>query len=316
MKAEEFFQIRRSLKSLRDITSSNYERGTLFSILLQKRIDNVKRRYHTYTSRLPEIAHHWEKYREIPRWIRLPPVMRIKLLMKSLGMTNREIARSFSDPDLSEMSEMIWSAIYSDFIYSPIAVRNQFARGRVGEEIIRNHLEKSDIDFKDESQLRPARKTPDFYIEDGIEINGRNIKWIESKALFGDIKLHRVYSKKQYNQYLEMYGDGIVVYWMGFIDELTSHALIADHTLFDDPGKEFLLKMRVYMADRTAESIAERLNANIFEWNAGDDMRSTEYLREVLKLFDSIRGNVVIGGGDKNLRGILKRMGFQVVVEK
>ncbi len=316
MKIEEFFQVRNGLKSLRDISNPNYERGMLFSILLQKRIDNVKRRYHLYASRLPEIAHHWEWKKEIPKWVRLPPVMRIKLLMRSLGMTNREISRAFSDPDSSEMSEMIWSAIYSDFIYSPVAVRNQFARGRVGEKMIRNCLEKSSIEFKDEGQLRPARKTPDFYIEDGIEINGRNIKWIESKALFGDIRLHRVYSKKQYNQYLELYGDGMIVYWMGFIDELTSHALIRDHTSFIDPAKEFLLRMRVHLADKMAEKVAEKLDGIVFEWKAEDEPRSREYLREVLRLFDSINGNVVVCGWDPNLRKILKKMGFQVVIEK
>jgi len=316
MKTEEFFLIRKSLKSLRDISNPKYKRGTLFSILLQKRIDNVKRRYHIYISRLPEIAQHWERNKEIPKWVRLPPVMRIKILMKSLGMSGKEITRAFSDPDSSEMGDMIWSAIYSDFIYSPIAVRNQFARGRVGEVIIKNYLERENIEFKDESQLRPARKTPDFYIEEGLEIDGRNIKWIESKALFGDIKLHRIYSKKQYNQYLEMYGDGMVVYWMGYIDELSSYAMIKNGDSFNDPAKEFLLDMRIYFADRKADELSEKLNADLFEWKVDDELHSRSYLREVIKLFDSINGNLVVAGGDRDLRRIMIKMGFSVVVEK
>ena len=316
MKAEEFFELRRSLKSFRDLSNPEYERGTLFSILLQKRIDNVKKRYHSYASRLPEIAHHWERYRKIPEWVRLPPVMRIKLLMRALGYSAKEIARAFSDPDSSEMENMIWSAIYSDFIYSPVAVRYQFARGRIGEVMVRNYLEERDLEFKYEHQLRPARKTPDFYIEDGVEINGRKLKWIESKALFGDIKLHRVYAKKQYDQYLEMYGDGMVVYWMGFIDELPSHAMITDHTFFDDISKIFLLKMKVYMADLKAEEIAERLGTTVYEWSIDDDVRSRKYLEGVLDLFDSVNGNVVIAGRDQNLRKILFKMGLSVVVDK
>ncbi len=316
MKAEEFFELRRSLKSFRDLSNPEYERGTLFSILLQKRIDNVKKRYHNYASRLSEIAHDWERYRKIPEWVRLPPVMRIKLLMRALGYSTKEIAKAFSDPDSSEMGDMIWSAIYSDFIYSPIAVRNQFARGRVGELMIKNYLESRSLEFKDEHQLRPAKKTPDFFIESDIEINGRKLKWIESKALFGDIKLHRVYSKKQYDQYLEMYGDGMIVYWMGFIDELSSHAMITDHNFFDDSSKIFLLKMRIYLADSKAEEIAEKLGTTVYQWKIDDDMHSKKYLEGVLKLFDSVNGNVVIADWDQNLRKILFKMGFSVVVDK
>ncbi|WP_456368446.1 TPD domain-containing protein [Geoglobus sp.] len=313
MKSDEFFKIRRDLKRFSDFRKYPYPRGTLFSILLQKRIDNVKRRYHIYTAKLPEIATYWEKNRKIPDWLRLPPVMRLKLLMKSLGMTNKEISRCFSSPDDSEFSEMVWSAIYKDFIYSPIAVRYQFARGRVGEEIIREYLESLNVEFKDENQLRPAKKTPDFYIEDGIEVEGRRIRWIESKALFGDIKLHRFYSKKQYNQYLEMYGDGMVIYWLGKIDELHSLAMLKDHGFIDSPSKRFLVEMKVFLADKNPEEVAERLNTEVFEWKA-DDIRSKEFLRDVMKLFDSVRTNIVVAGWNRDLVTVLRNMGLLTVI--
>lgn len=312
MRSEEFFKIRRELKRFSDFNRYHYPRGTLFSILLQKRIDNVKRRYHVYTAKLPELATYWEKHGKIPEWLRLPPVMRIKLLMKSLGMTNREISRSFSNPDESELSDMVWSAIYKDFIYSPIAVRYQFARGRVGEEIIREYLESLNVEFKDENQLRPAKKTPDFYIEDGIEIEGRRIRWIESKALFGDIKLHRFYSKKQYNRYLEMYGDGMVIYWLGKIDELNSLAMLKSHEFIDSPSKKFLVEMKVFLAEKKAEELAEKLNAEVFEWKA-EEMKSKEFLHDVMKLFDSVSGNLVIANWNRNLRTVLRNMGLLTV---
>ncbi|WP_456478813.1 TPD domain-containing protein [Geoglobus ahangari] len=313
MRSEEFFKIRRDLKRFSDFKNYPYPRGTLFSILLQKRIDNVKRRYHVYTAKLPELAAYWEKHHRIPEWLRLPPVMRIKLLMKSLGMTNKEISKNFSNPDESEFSELVWSAIYKDFIYSPIAVRYQFARGRVGEEIIREHLESLNVEFKDENQLRPAKKTPDFYIEDGIEVEGRKIRWIESKALFGDIKLHRFYSKKQYDQYLEMYGDGMVIYWLGKIDELNSLAMLKDYRFIESPSKRFLVEMKVYLANRNAEELAESLNTEVFEWKA-EEMRSTEFLKDVMKLFDSVRSNIVVANWNRDLRAVLRNMGLLTVV--
>ncbi len=312
MRSEEFFRIRRELKRFSDFSKYPYPRGTLFSILLQKRIDNVKRRYHVYTAKLPELAAYWEKNRRIPDWLRLPPVMRIKLLMKALGMTSKEISRSFSNPDDSEFSDMVWSAIYKDFIYSPIAVRYQFARGRIGEEIIREYLESLSVEFKDENQLRPAKKTPDFYIEEGIEVEGRKIRWIESKALFGDIKLHRFYSKKQYNQYLEMYGDGMVIYWLGKIDELNSLAMLKSHDFIDSPSKKFLVDMKVFLAERGAEELAEKLNTEVFEWKA-EEMWSKEFLHDVMRLFDSARGNVVIANWNRSLKTVLRNMGLMMV---
>ncbi len=52
MKAEEFFEIRKNLRNFRDFKKYNYFRGTLFSILSQKRVENVKMRYHVYVSKL------------------------------------------------------------------------------------------------------------------------------------------------------------------------------------------------------------------------------------------------------------------------
>ncbi len=313
MKAEEFFRIRKELKGFSDFKRFKKPRGMLFSILIQKRIENVKRRYHLYASRLHEIANHWEKHREIPNWLRLPPVMRIRLLMKSLGMSNKEIANSLSNPERSEFQDMIWDAIYKDFIYSPIAIRNQFARGRVGEEMIRQFLEKMNVEFKDENMLRPASKTPDFYIEDKLRIDGREVKWIESKALFGDLRLHRFYSKKQYDRYIELYGDGVVVYWLGKIDELSSNALIKDCRFVENKAKRFLLNMEVFLANKKAEELAESLETDVFYWQS-DVLKSKQFLHEIFYLFDSIKGNVVISGWSRELRGVLRNMGFKTII--
>ncbi|MBE8540275.1 TPD domain-containing protein [Geoglobus acetivorans] len=318
MKIEEYFMLKKDLKGFRDFSKyeQTYPRGTLFGILLQKRIDNVKRRYGDYTSRLPELASYWEKNREIPGWLRLPPIMRIKLLMKALGMSKKEILKQFSNPENSEFEDLVWSAIYKDFIYSPIAVRNQFARGRVGELIIRDYLESQGIEFKDEKQLRPAKKTPDFYIEDRLEIDGRVIKWIESKALFGDYRTHKLYSKKQYTPYLEMYGDGVVIYWLGKLDNLESHAMLKDYSFIQSKSKFFLLDMKVFLASKNEEEHAEALDASVYQWEVEEDVKTKAFLDETLKLFDSIEKNIIVTGWNRSLRTILRNMGLIPVVLK
>ena len=312
MKAEEFFEIRKNLRNFRDFKKYNYFRGTLFSILSQKRVENVKRRYHVYVSKLSEIENYWEKEKKLPSWLRLPPVMRLRLLMKSLGMSGKEINKQFLNPEKSELEELIWNAIYKDFLYSPIAAKIQFARGRIGEIMIRDFLEAKGMEFKEERELRNEKKTPDFVIEDELRIDGRQIRWIESKALFGDLKLHRFYLKKQYDPYAEIYGDGIVIYWLGKIDELKANALIKDYDFIQHKSKKILLEMKVFFADKRAENLAENINAEIYEWKS-EDKKSKKFLKEILDLFQKLRGNLVITGYNRNLRTVLRNMGFEII---
>lgn len=313
MNIEEYRNIKKSLRNFGDFKKYSYPRGTLYGILLQKKVDWVKRNYWKYAERLPEIANYWEKYKRIPDWLHLPPVLRVKFLLKSLGFTKKEISKNFSNPEDSEFGDLIWKAIYRDFIYSPIAVKNQFARGRVGENIVRDYLENNGIEYKDEKQLRPAKKTPDFWIEEGIEVNGRKIRWIESKALFGDLKTHMFYTKKQFNPYLELYGDGAVIYWLGKIDGLNSLSLVFDHRFIENKSKAFLVEMKIFMAHKCEEEVAEKVDGDVFEWRAGDESYSNEFLSEFLRLFSSVERNIVIAGGNRTLKSILRNFGFEVV---
>ncbi len=48
------------------------------------------------------------------------------------------------------------------------------------------------------------------------------MNWIESKALFGDEKTHAEYIESQLSSYWNRYGPGMVIYWHGFVEEITS----------------------------------------------------------------------------------------------
>lgn len=46
------------------------------------------------------------------------------------------------------------------------------------------------------------------------------VHWIDSKASFGDDRLHAAALEGQYRTYLNRYGSGAVIYWHGFVRDL------------------------------------------------------------------------------------------------
>lgn len=63
----------------------------------------------------------------------------------------------------------------------------------------------------------------DARLEVPILVHGRVVHWIDSKASFGDPHVHREQGMRQFLSYVNRYGPGLVIYWMGFVDELDSH---------------------------------------------------------------------------------------------
>lgn len=246
---KDFQKLRWELKSIRDLNRYSYSRGALFTILSQKRIDLVKKKHPVAMQKLDYIASYWRSKKRIPPWLNLTPVMRIRILLKAIGLTKSEIKKSLNNPskvDDERIEDLIWKSLFTDYIYSPLAVKHQFARGKLGEAIIKDWLEHRRIEFRDEYEMRgESKKTPDFFFPEPINVNGKKIRWIESKALFGDPKTHRVYSKKQYLRYKEMFGEGYVVYWFGYVKDLDSDVILPSR-FFTSKLKNALLDMKVF----------------------------------------------------------------------
>ncbi len=102
-----------------------------------------------------------------------------------------------------------------------------------------------------------------------MAVGGRVVNWVESKALFGDEKTHAEYIKSQLGSYWNRFGPGMVVYWCGFVEEITSLVKYGGVVVRDDfPGGE-LLRMDPFW-DLKAEEEA------LFEEESDEDEEESE----------------------------------------
>ncbi len=322
MSYAEYAEIRRGLRTLRDLSKFPYPRGVLHSILQQKKVDSVKRKYHTFADRIEEIVSFWLDNNAFPKWLTLPPVMKVRLLLKGLGLSVKSINNILRDPEQVErylegekaekVKEVVRNAVERDYIYSPLAARLQQSRGRLGENILKEELEKLNVSFKTERDLRGVfSKTPDFYFEEPFEFNGSKLRWIESKALFGDPRTHEVYERKQYSRYREMFGEGFVVYWLGCIDTISA----LDEEAFRNTKKYALLDMRIYVSSSSsiAENFAEKLDAVFVDVSGLDSTNFGESMRIADTIIAAYADGRIVTNCEEKVVRLLKNMGFEIV---
>lgn len=220
MKLDEYRVLRRNLRNLKDLDRFQYPRAVLHSILLQKKVEYVKRYYYCFLSRVDEIVKFWRNERRFPGWLKLPKSMKLRLLLKGLGFSKSEIKKSLEDPRRLEDDLRIyaWKALTEDYVYSPIAVKFQKARGKFFERLLLDFVESLNVEYRTENEL--VGKTPDVLFDEPVKVFNREVSWLESKAFFADLSLHRHYDLKQYSHYRKIYGEGSVVYWLGCLEEI------------------------------------------------------------------------------------------------
>lgn len=242
---EEYLELRKNLNKVSDFDRFNLPRGILHAILMQKKVENVKRKYHLFSCRTKEILEFWNEKKRFPEWLTLTPVLKVRLLLKAMDFSTKQINKVLRNPNEldEELSKLVYDAVSRDFIYSPIAARLQSVLGKIGEKIIEEKLRSLGIKFKTEKELR-MQKTPDFFFDEPLELFGKKIRWIESKALFADLKTFELYMRKQISKYQELFGEGLVVYWRGCLRGLP----VSDGSEFDEDLKKKLLEMRLFIS--------------------------------------------------------------------
>lgn len=205
------------------------DRELLFVIYTHRITRDATRRFYVVRHQVPRLASRWKRgtrMLELAREQNFPPVLLGQQLLQELGLPRKRIWGCFLDPSTApdaRLKEEVQELLSNDLIYSPEGMELQRDRGRRGEARLYAWLEKHGVRYRTEKDLRGKHtKTPDALLDAPISVSGQNIRWIESKANFGDDVELRRNLRKQLAPYTTHFGEGAVVYWYGYVDGATS----------------------------------------------------------------------------------------------
>ncbi len=222
----------------------HWDEELLFVIHTHRVTRDATRRFYIVKRQAPKLAAQHRRGRsllEIAREWKFPPVLMGQILLGELGVPRRQIWQTFLHPETASTPALrreVERLLEADPIYSPRGMELQRERGRKGEERLHSWLDRHGIGYRTEQDLRGKfTKTPDALLDEPIVFLGQKISWIESKANFGDDVELRKNLRRQLGPYTQLFGEGAVVYWYGFVEGAESPPGIL---LWDGPTIESL----------------------------------------------------------------------------
>lgn len=245
MRDEQYTYIYQHLNKYSDISylskKLNLKRELLLVIYTQKTIRNASKDYYKMKHRLEEFKKLYKNgttFVQIAEKNNFPPVLLALMLCQDMGLSKKAYRKMLEDPKSikdQRLKKELEKVNKADKIYSPRGSEVQRKRGVVGELKLEEWLQDKGIRYKTEEDLRGEYpKTPDILLDKPMFHRGSMIKWIESKASFGDKIEIRKNLKGQLVPYSELFGEGMVIYWFGTVDS----APIVDGVLIET--EEFL----------------------------------------------------------------------------
>lgn len=222
---------------------TNIDGEMLLVFYTQKTVRNAIRNFYHVKNHSKKLLWQWQQGRTFINlansWKHFPPILMALIILQERGITKKQFWRFVREPlkigdkrlrrEMEEIAE-------KDLIYSPKGMELQYARGRWGENKLREWLDSQNIEYRTEKELkRKYIKTPDCLLYKPLKIDDINIWWIESKASFGDMVEVRKNAKRQLIPYTNLFGEGMVVYWFGFVDDIKppSGVKIVDNIFFE-----------------------------------------------------------------------------------
>jgi hypothetical protein len=230
MDYDEYRELYSSLKTAKDVErlSGEYDDRLLDTLFTQKTSREVKKNFYRVKQNSKRMLNEWSKGKSIVSLAdkyRFPPILVAMFIFLEDGASKKEFWSYINDPNLLESEETaneVREAVKNDIVYSPEANNRQKERGIWGESLLHEWLDGQGVGYRTENDLRgtESTKTPDCLLDYPVMYKGHKICWVESKASFGDNIEFRFNSRKQLVPYTQLFGPGLVVYWVGCLDDL------------------------------------------------------------------------------------------------
>lgn len=246
MKIEDYNRIYYRLRTPKDIDilakEARLDRELLLVLYSQRTVRDATRRYYIVKKDAKRLVKAWrsgKSFLRLAQELNFPPILLAMLLCLEMRMPRKQFWKNVREPkqirdarlrrEFAEIAE-------GDLIYSPKGAQIQAERGEWGERKLQEWLERHHIEYRTEDDLRGLYpKTPDCLLAKPLTINGTKVHWIESKASFGDEVELRKNLRRQLKPYTELFGQGAVVYWFGFLEgiEQPEGVLVVDGNWFE-----------------------------------------------------------------------------------
>ncbi len=224
MKKSKVEKIRNELGRLGDVkrVAEKYSvsPGTAFAILQQRRIRDAKKNFGKVAACKKRIFRDFKKgksFVQIAKKFHVPPISILWALRDKLGMSKSEVRRMIRKPEgNSRVAKETRKAVKADFLQSKWGLSFMTWKGKTGEKLTSMLI---DVDYITEDEIEEG-KTPDFLLSEKMKLKGKEVKWIESKATFADKKEFSYNRRRQLSDYVELFGEGAVIYWMGKVENI------------------------------------------------------------------------------------------------
>lgn len=229
MEYREYKKLYDSLNFVEDIDAlekKGYDHRLLKTLYTQKSGRDVKRRFYIVKKDAPIMLKKWKRgmtMTEIARKWRFPPILAAMMIFLEDGASKKEFWSYIADPDqlCEQTADELREVVAKDPVYSPEGNEEQRQRGIWGEGLLHEWLDGQGVTYRTENDIRGEyEKTPDALLDRPMMFEGHKIYWVESKASFGDNTEFRYNSRKQLIPYTKIFGPGVVVYWVGRLDDL------------------------------------------------------------------------------------------------
>jgi hypothetical protein len=250
MKLKEYRELYDHLATPEDIDflaeNFGYDKELLLVIYTQRIVRDTTRRFYRVKDQAKKMAWEWQhgkSFVQIAREFDFPPILTALMILEQRKVNRKMFWKMLSDLDKVQDRKLrkdLGEAAKVDIVYSQEGTARQYARGRWGEAKLQTWLNAQGLEYRTEKDLRAEYdKTPDALLHKPIEVDGSKKYWIESKATFGDPVEIKRHIKKQLEPYTDLFGDGMVVYWFGYVDDvelpIPDGVNVVDANFFESP---------------------------------------------------------------------------------